>query len=43
MESFYAILGEFVLLIDAFLVFRHAKYTYWDINSFFIAHILFRC
>ena len=32
MESFYAILGRFVLLIDAFLALRHAKHTYSSIN-----------
>ena len=43
MESFYAILGGFVLLIEAFLALRHAKHAYSDINSFFVAHILYRC
>ena len=43
MESSYAILGKFVLLIEAFLTLRHAKHVYSDINSFFVAHILYRC
>ena len=43
MESFYAILGRFVLLIEVFLTLRHAKHAYSDINSFFVAHILYRC
>ena len=42
MESFYAILGRFVLLIDAFLALRHVKLAYSDINLFFVAHILYR-
>ena len=28
MESSYAILGKFVLLIEAFLTLRHAKHAY---------------
>ena len=43
MKGFYAIIGGFVLLIDAFLAFRHAKHAYSDINLFFVAHILYRC
>ena len=43
MESFYAILGRFVLLIEAFLTLRHPKHAYSDINLFFVAHILYRC
>ena len=35
MESFYAILGGFVLLIDVFFGFHHAKHAYSDVNLFF--------
>ena len=43
MESFYAILGRFVLLIEAFLTLRRPKHAYSGINLFFVAHILYRC
>ena len=43
MEKCYAIIGRVAPLMDAFFGVPARKHTYSDINSFFVAHILYRC
>ena len=43
MEKCYAIIGRVAPLMDAFFGVPARKHTYSDINSFFVARILYRC